>query len=311
VSERARRPRWPLVLLFVLAAATALLIGAALASTGGASPEALLLALAIVAFVAFVAAGTVWASSVRSRRDEVTAERAATAARIADALRGAFASLSGLAAAGLRAADTMSPDERRAFFSLIDEETTRLALTTEQIATALAISAGRLEYELQEDDLGAIVQEVVSRTPHGEHPLLVAAEPDLTVPLDRPRMDEALANLIDNAAKYSPPDAPIEVRVFLDDEDGAIVEIADHGPGIPSGRRQEVFSRFGSWRPPGYEETPGAGLGLFIARAHVLAHGGRITIEDPQVGTDGGPTDEEGTDPAGPGTVVRISLPPE
>ena len=41
-----------------------------------------------------------------------------------------------------------------------------------------------------------------------------------------------------------------------------------------------MFERFSSWRPPGYEETPGSGLGLFIARAHVLAHGGRMTLED-------------------------------
>jgi two-component system sensor histidine kinase KdpD len=316
VSERARRPRWPLVLLFVLAATTALLIGAALASTDGEGPAARLLVLTVVSFIAFVAVGAVWASSVRSRRDEVTAERAETAARIAGALRGPLASLSGLADAGLRAADSMSEDERRAFFTLMDEEASRLALTTEQIATALAIDAGRLEYDLREDDLGTIVQEAVSRAPHGQHPLTVHVEPDLTVPVDRPRIDETLANLIDNAAKYSPPDAPIEVRVFLDDRDGAVVEIADHGPGIPSGRRDEVFSTFCSWRPPGYEETPGTGLGLFIARAHVLAHGGRITIEEQEdedpASEDPASEEDEGDGGVGSpalGTIVRISLP--
>jgi signal transduction histidine kinase len=78
------------------------------------------------------------------------------------------------------------------------------------------------------------------------------------------------------------------------------VEVADHGPGIPLANRLEVFRRGVTWRPPGYEETPGAGVGLFVARAHLLGHGGGIEIEDR-------PETEED---AGPGTVFRLTLPP-
>jgi signal transduction histidine kinase len=57
----------------------------------------------------------------------------------------------------------------------------------------------------------------------------------------------------------------------------------------------QVFERFGSWRPAGYEETPGAGLGLFLTRAHALAHGGRVYVADRDDG----------------GTILRVTLPAE
>jgi signal transduction histidine kinase len=71
--------------------------------------------------------------------------------------------------------------------------------------------------------------------------------------------------------------------------------VADRGPGIPSERVLQVFERFGSWRPAGYEETPGAGLGLFLARAHALAHDGRVYVADRDDG----------------GTILRVTLPAE
>jgi signal transduction histidine kinase len=111
--------------------------------------------------------------------------------------------------------------------------------------------------------------------------------------LDRARFAEILGHLIDNAAKYSPPDAPIEVRVHRSQDGSLLVDVVDRGPGIPPEQRETVFERYAAWRPAGYEETPGAGLGLFICRQHLKAHGGRIDIED---------MDDRGT-------RVRITLP--
>jgi signal transduction histidine kinase len=124
--------------------------------------------------------------------------------------------------------------------------------------------------------------------------MTVRSDPGVSVRADRRYLSEAIEGLIDNAAKFSPPDAPIDVTVGRTDT-VARVEVADRGPGIPPERAERVFERFGVWRPAGYEETPGAGLGLFLARAHLRAHGGRVDVADRDDG----------------GTILRVTLPAE
>lgn len=297
MNERRRPRRWPLLLVIVCASATALFVGAAIAASsdgGGSTPWLLAVAVCFGATVAF---GGVWATS-RGTGD-LALERAETAERLAEELRGPLLSLRSLSASAQRGVADMTDDDRVAFFTLIDEEVARLRRTLDQLTTALRIEAGGLGYDLREEDLGALIEEAAAEVPHGDHPLRVEVEPDLPVLVDRLRLGEALAAVVDNAARYSPPDAPIELRAYRSDDGSAVVEIADHGPGIPLGNRLEVFRRGATWRPPGYEETPGARVGLFVARAHVLGHGGTIELADrPE-------TDDE----AGPGTVVRITLP--
>lgn len=222
----------------------------------------------------------------RGARSSDSGRRADLAAKIAHELKNPIMSIKGLASTGNRLYESMSDEERVEFFRLIHAEATRLKVIADETSTALKIEVGRLTYDLRPEDLGKLVQEVAWRTPVGEHAMVVEVEDDLTVPLDRTRFAEVLTNLIDNASKFSPPDAPIEVRAYRGPDGGAVVEVADRGPGIPPEQREAVFERFSAWRPAGYEETPGAGLGLYISRAHLKAHGGRIDIEEqPEMGT--------------------------
>jgi len=294
MSERPRPPAtWPLVVAIVIAVATeVLLVGALVVSRDSAVGRTIVLGAAI-AILVLVIAGAVWAAGMRRTAPDPLLERAETASKIAHELKNPLASIKGLASTGVKLFESMSDAERLEFFRLIDDEASRLKLTIEQSATALRIEAGSVSYDLQPTDVGALVEELAWRSPHGEHPMVVETEPGLEVPLDRLRFTEVVENLLDNATKFSPPDAPIEVRVARDDEDWVIVEIADRGPGITPEHRSAVFDRFSSWRPPGYEETPGSGLGLFIARAHVLAHGGWMALEDRDEG----------------GTMLRVTVP--
>ncbi|HET7869912.1 MAG TPA: ATP-binding protein [Actinomycetota bacterium] len=238
----------------------------------------------------------VW-TRARKRRGAGPAEdaerRADLTSKIGHELRNPIMSVKGLASSGIHLYDAMSDDERLEFFRLIDAEANRLKLIADEISTALRIDAGQLRYQVREEDLGDLVQEVAWRTPSGQHAMVVEVEDGLTVPLDRTRMSEVIVHLLDNASKFSPPDAPIEVRAYRSPDGDAVVEVADRGPGIPAELREEVFGEFNEWRPPGYEETPGAGLGLFICRAHLKAMAGRIDIED-----------EKDT-----GTMLRVTLP--
>ena len=119
----------------------------------------------------------------------------------------------------------------------------------------------------------------------------------LTVLGDGQALARVLANVIGNAAKYSPADARIDVVVTCGEQpflgETAVLEVCDRGLGIPPELRElafEPFERLGR-----DEDTPGTGLGLAVVRNVVLAHDGRVRILD----RDGG------------GTVVRIELPAE
>jgi two-component system sensor histidine kinase KdpD len=102
--------------------------------------------------------------------------------------------------------------------------------------------------------------------------------PDLPdVWVDPVQIDQVLANLLENAIRHSPSGGTVEVDVAT--LDGCIqVRVVDHGPGIPVDERERVFDAFyrGEKRP----ERPGSGLGLAIAKAVVVAHGGKIWIEE-------------------------------
>ena len=97
------------------------------------------------------------------------------------------------------------------------------------------------------------------------------------VPADPVQVDQVLTNLVENAARHSPRGGT--VRIHIGRADGAVrVRVADEGPGIKPEEREKVFEAF--YRGRESPESPGSGLGLAIARAIVLAHGGRIWIEE-------------------------------
>ena len=245
--------------------------------------------LAVGAVVAWVARGI--ASRRRADRASRTdgsdgaAIRSELVSKIGHELKNPIMAIKGLASTGSRLYDSLSDDERRDLFRTIDAEAGRLRAIGDETSTAMKIDAGQLRYDLREEDVGALVEQVAWRASVGDHPMAVEAAPGLTARVDRTRLAEAIGHLIDNAAKFSPPGTPISVTARADGSD-VVIDVVDAGPGIPPDRREAVFERYGAWRPPGYEDTPGAGLGLFIARAHVLAHRGRMEIEGfPEGGT--------------------------
>lgn len=284
------------------AAVVASLAGALAAGLAGAPrPAAGAAALGLAAAAAFAAGLRTGAPRTpgpgdgpRDRDHPGDADRRAElVGAIVHELRNPLTSIKGLASTGSRMYDSMSDRERREFFRLIDEEAARLELVAEETSTALRIDAGRIAYDLRPEPIGRLVEEVVWAAELRGHPVTVDVDPELTVPVDRRRLAEVVAHLVDNAVKFSPPDEPIEVRAYRGEEGGAVIEVIDRGPGIPPEARGRLFDRFARFRPPGYEEVPGAGLGLFICRAHVEAHGGRIVAE-PAPGT---------------GTMLRVTLP--
>jgi two-component system sensor histidine kinase MprB len=92
------------------------------------------------------------------------------------------------------------------------------------------------------------------------------------------RVARAITNLLDNAAKYSPPGATVDVMVANGE-----ISVRDHGPGVAAEDASRVFDRF--WRSNDARHLPGSGLGLSIVKDVAESHGGSVTLERP---SDGG-----------------------
>jgi two-component system, OmpR family, sensor histidine kinase MprB len=122
--------------------------------------------------------------------------------------------------------------------------------------------------------LDLLVEEAVERARrrHPDRPIAFQADAPVLVHGVAPRIDRAVANLIDNAEKWSPPGQPIEVSVS-----GGEVVVRDHGPGIAAEDLPFVFDRF--YRAPSARGTPGSGLGLAIVRHVAETHGGGVAAE--------------------------------
>jgi two-component system sensor histidine kinase KdpD len=95
--------------------------------------------------------------------------------------------------------------------------------------------------------------------------------------LDFVMMVQVLVNLLDNALKYSPPDAPIAVRAAVADG-GLQIQVADRGVGLPADELSQVFDKFHRVQHPG--RVAGTGLGPSICKGIVEAHGGQIRAEN-------------------------------
>jgi len=160
---------------------------------------------------------------------------------------------------------------------------TRQADRLDRLSNALLdvtrITAGRLTLLRQELDLAALAREVVDR--HAEEvegagaAVAVEAEGPVICQADPDRVEQVVANLLQNALKYG-RGAPVVVRVRAEDGQ-AVLEVADRGIGIPREHQVRIFERFERAVPP--PGTGGLGLGLWIARSLVEAHGGSIAVE--------------------------------
>ena len=142
------------------------------------------------------------------------------------------------------------------------------------------IEAGTFTYRFDDVDLGELVRDSVAGISLAQDEVRVSADVRGEMPPvrgDRDRLQQVLTNLLDNAVKYSP--AGEEVWVTASRLDSQLrIDVADHGPGIPSDQQRLIFEKFGPVHSSGSPGKPGTGLGLFIARSIAQAHGGALEV---------------------------------
>ncbi|HEV7719998.1 MAG TPA: ATP-binding protein, partial [Iamia sp.] len=186
---------------------------------------------------------------------------------------------------------TWGPADTRTFLETIDTEADRLDRLVGELLDMGRIEAGAVEVAFTPvsiDELLAGALDGAGATPAR---IRIEVPDDLPgVVVDPPLVERALANVLTNALRHSPPDAPVRV-VAAGLGDDVVVRVVDTGPGIHPDQRERVlqpFQRLGDGRT-----DPGVGLGLAVARGFTEAVGGRLDLDD----TPGG------------GLTVTLSLP--
>jgi PAS domain S-box-containing protein len=178
--------------------------------------------------------------------------------------------------------------------SVIEEEADRLTALIEDLLDASRLQAGGLTLNYSEVNFPRLAATLAERffRQYPDRTIRPRFPEDFpAVPADEERITQVLSNLLSNAIKYSPPGSPLEIsgRVMPDQ---LVVTVRDEGIGIGDDDLPHVFERF--YRASdAVKRTKGAGLGLFLAKAIVEAHGGRIWIESAP----------------GRGTQIHFSLP--
>ncbi len=177
--------------------------------------------------------------------------------------------------------------QRREFYRLMLDDTDRLLGTVEQVLKAGRAGDKRARHRPAAMDFGDLVCECVevARAQYHLQPQALRferVEPNGSGPRvagDSEELRTAVSNVIDNAIKYSANQVDVSVRVETPDEKRVVLRVRDQGVGIPAEELKRIFKRF--YRVPARysAQVKGTGLGLFIVRAIVRKHGGRVFAE--------------------------------
>jgi len=214
-----------------------------------------------------------------TRESEAERMRTALISNVSHELRSPLTSIKGYVETLLQGGP-WEPDEEREFLEIIASAADKLANLVDNLLDAAKTEAGVLTLEREPVRLERIAEQVVAQrrplTPR--HHLQVEAELGLPIAdADPMRVEQVIANLVDNAVKYSPEGGPIIVRVRGGDV--LTVSVADRGVGISPEEAERLFERFYRVDSSLARATKGLGLGLSICKGLVEAHGGRIWVE--------------------------------
>lgn len=184
-----------------------------------------------------------------------------------------------VSAQSLLGAAELDESARRELLTVIDEESDRLNRLVGEAAEMAQLDAGALELRIELHRIQEAIQAALesSKNVLSKHVVEVKADKKLPpVKIDLRRIEEVIAQLLDNAAKYSPPNTKITIESRLEDRT-LVTSVADQGLGIDEFDQALIFDKF--YRGRGQRsKIQGTGMGLAIAKAIVEAHGGKISI---------------------------------
>jgi len=178
----------------------------------------------------------------------------------------------------------LDPAQQQKLLQNTVEETNRLNALCNNLLLSSQMEAGGYPITIEELDISDLVQECVhdfsKRFPNRS---IVLSHTDIHqfVNADRFLLQMAINNLIDNALKYSPKEAPVTLKVMAEAGD-VVVQVADNGKGIDTKEKEQVFSKFYRGGNAATKAAKGTGLGLYIVRKIVQLHKAKIWVSDNQ-----------------------------
>jgi signal transduction histidine kinase len=177
--------------------------------------------------------------------------------------------------------DQFRPEERKGFYQIILRESERLTHLIERALDFGRIERREKQYHLEEGNLGHFIAQTIQvygeylkRRGFSVETELSPAVP--TVAFDPDAVAQAVVNLLDNAAKYSGDSKFVGVRLLAEDST-VVFEVSDRGIGIPTEEREKIFRQF--YRSGTRTGKGGYGLGLYLVRHIMDAHGGRVEVK--------------------------------
>ncbi|MFJ4123824.1 ATP-binding protein [[Kitasatospora] papulosa] len=214
------------------------------------------------------------------RRTELS--HAELIATVAHELRSPLTSVKGFTATLLAKWERFTDDQKRLMLETVDADANRVTRLIAELLDISRIDSGRLELRRQPVDISAAVERhVQAHTANGQSPdrfLVRTRQPLPALWADPDKVDQVLGNLLENAVRHGEGTVTIEIAPApapaKNDESGTAVTVSDEGPGIPEESMGRVFTRF--WRG---SKRGGTGLGLYIVKGIVEAHGGTITVD--------------------------------
>lgn len=216
------------------------------------------------------------AQAVRARTEEM---RSSLLSTVSHDLRTPLAAITGASTTLLDTSVRVTEMQRKELLETICEEADRLERLVANLLDMTRVESGSLKVKREWMPLEEIIVSVLTRL----EPKLEGRAIRMEVPDDLPLIsvdpvlfEQVFVNLFENIAKYTPAKSGVEVRGRTND-DGIVVEVMDHGPGLPTGTEQRIFEKF--FRGP-QARAGGVGLGLAICRGIVEAHGGSLCAEN-------------------------------
>ena len=196
-------------------------------------------------------------------------------------LRAPLTSIYGFAETLMREDVSFGEEERLTFLRYIAQEAERLTGIVDALLSVARLEAGDLSLQLATTDLREVVTDVVSTAQrevvNGRRFVIDVPEEPLDAATDPDKVRQILANLVDNAVKFSPEGGTVTVAARRT-TDGVQVRVLDEGIGVPPGEHERIFRKFyrADATAPG---AGGTGLGLFIARGLATVMGGRVWMD--------------------------------
>jgi signal transduction histidine kinase len=224
-------------------------------------------------------AGRIFAFRDISAERMVEQMRSDFVSTVSHELRAPLTSIYGFAATLMRDDVQFEEDERRTFLAYIESEAARLTAIVDKLLSVARLDAGELQLEIEPVDVRSLVSDVVEDARaeagmNGHEFIVELPEGPLAARTDADKLRQVLANLVDNAVRFSPGGGRVTVGAARHGET-IVLSVVDQGIGIPDGEHDRIFAKF--YRI-GDAQTGGTGVGLFIAQGLVSALGGRITV---------------------------------